>query len=188
MQVVATVSNAALPVDLHWTNGPTQYDFPCPNPGNPAVSCEASGTSVTWNLQVGTGARTFYVTSGSATTSTYTIQLTVGSSPQAPPNQPLSVTALSPSQGQSLQVGQSFLLSAAVSDSASITAASASWAGPQGVQEISLTPSGDGTTWSRWVQVGPSALPGARTVTFQAQDNAGQISRSQPIEVTIVSR
>jgi hypothetical protein len=90
MQVVATVADdvALASVELLWNF--TGDTFPCPFSGQ-AVSCEQSGSTFTWTLNVGVGLRAFQVraidTAGNTTiTAERTIELSTDGTPINPGN------------------------------------------------------------------------------------------------------
>jgi hypothetical protein len=62
VEIVATIADDSgiARAELMWTNGDAQTAFPCPA-DNQVVSCGINGTTYTWRLRVGEGARSFSV-------------------------------------------------------------------------------------------------------------------------------
>lgn len=175
-------------VELEWDfTGETMF---CPGDGG-AWTCDRSGTSATWTIDVGEGARTFRVNvrdivGNEATSADRTIYLTPdGVSPpddQTPP----TVLVLTPRDGAVLEANSPLEVIALVGDDAGLSRVELDWpyngevfACPSQIDGVSCNVDGDVYTWT--LQVGQ----GDRTFRVRAVDFAGNVTRSEELVISL---
>jgi hypothetical protein len=174
-------------VQLEWDfTGDSMY-CPATLDQTGSYECTRSGDRYTWNIQVGTGSRSFRVhvvdvAGNDATSEDRTIWLSEdGSGPPADGGAP-TVFVATPADGTVLPANSSVEVVATIADDAGISRAELMWTNGQGEltpfpcpfdsQNVSCAVNGTTYTWS--LQVGE----GERTFTVKATDVVGNVTES----------
>jgi hypothetical protein len=189
ISIVGTASDdvGVTDVELIWQQ-PTTVTIKCSAPQS-GVTCNRSGSTVTFSFTVGSGTRTFSMRAvdaagNAATTPTRTI--TLGSAPPPPPTtSPPAVAMTSPAQNATVTRGSVIQIRASVSDSdGTVAQARLAWTSPGGTAYYTLSDLGGGT-WGINLTLSSTAVAGARTLVVTATDDDGLSTSTAPRTIQV---
>ncbi len=196
LQVIATATDSGTIVarELVWSYN--NQVFPCPGSSD-AVSCTVSGDTMTWNITVGLGDRTFSLRvrdgGGNVTeTPARTIHLTTDGAEPPPVSGDTTapvVTVVSPQNNQELLANSSIEVQARVTDDSGAPNVELVWPFGDNVFACPLASGGsasctrDGDTYTWTLQVGS----GARSFSVRAVDAAGNETISPERTINLVA-
>ncbi len=184
MEVVATADDdsGVASVELVWEH--TGDVFPCPVVGQ-GFRCQLEGGSYVWELNVGTGARTFQVRARDVAgnvveTPAHTISLDESGGVPVDPVQDAAAPEaelVSPADGAVLSANAVIEIIASVTDDVDVASVELEWdyndvVLPCPVQQQAVTCSRQGSTYRWQVNVGT----GERTFRVRATDGAGRVT------------
>lgn len=190
MQVVVNASDdrGINTINLEWDF--TGDVFPCPSQSN-AVTCSRSGSLYTWQINVGTGNRTFRAVAvdaagNSARTSDRTVSLVEGAEPPAQNTAPV-VNVVSPSSNASLPANSTISVVATADDAQSAPTVELLWLFTNDVFPcpfegggVTCTQQGNQSTWN--INVGT----GTREFQVRATDTDGNVTTSDRQQISLV--
>ena len=192
ISISATITDpddAVASATLVWEYNGTTLNFDCANPPS-GFTCNHSGSSYQWSLNVGSGPRAFTIQAkdshgNAAASARYTVTLGGGNPPPPPPPTGPSVAFDSPASNASYAPGDPVDIRVTVTDTqATVNAVQLRWRSPSGDALFDLSSLG-GNDWGASLQLSQGAVAGTRSLRVTATDANNTKASTQDLTINV---